>query len=65
MLENGRAGLIVPYGDPKALSEALRTVVHDEARRSELIRRGRDRVAGLTWAKCVERHRALYQELAG
>jgi len=65
VLENGRAGLIVPYGDPQALSEALRTVVHDEARRSELIQRGRDRVAGLTWAKCVERHRALYQELAG
>lgn len=63
VLEQGRSGLVVPYGDLPALAGAIRTVVHDEGRRAELVRAGRARVAELTWAKCVERHRALYREL--
>jgi glycosyltransferase involved in cell wall biosynthesis len=65
VLEEGRCGLLVPYGDISALSAAIRTVVTDVTRRAELVRAGRSRVAELTWGKCVERHRALYRELTG
>ena len=63
VLEQGRSGIVVPHGDLAALAEAVRTVLHDEARRTALVRAGRERVAGLTWQKCVERHLALYREL--
>lgn len=63
VLEGGKSGLVVPYGDPAALADALGTVLHDEGRRSGLVRAGRERVAGLTWERCVARHRALYREL--
>jgi glycosyltransferase involved in cell wall biosynthesis len=63
VLEQGRSGVVVPYGDLAQLASGIRTVVHDEARRSQLVRAGRERVAELTWQRCVERHLALYREL--
>jgi glycogen synthase len=63
VLEQGRSGIVVPHGDLGALAEAIRVVLHDDPKRSALVRAGRERVAGLTWTKCVERHRALYHEL--
>ena len=41
MLDEGRAGMLVPHGDPRALREALVTAVSDPQRRAELGRLGR------------------------
>ena len=40
----GDAGLIFPEGDAQALAETLRRLLHDEALRRNLARRGRERV---------------------
>jgi len=48
MLDDGRAGLLVPYGDPRALGEALRSLLGDPGRRSQLAARAR--------ARCEERY---------
>ena len=65
VLEGGRSGVLVPYGGVDALAEAIRALLTDETRRRSLILAATERVAGLTWAKCVERHRALYRGIAG
>lgn len=63
VLEDGRAGALVPYGDPAALADAIRGLVRDRDRARALARRGAERVRAFSWTRCVERHRALYREL--
>jgi len=41
MLEHGHAGVLVPYGDPRALGAALRDLLMDPGRRAELASRAR------------------------
>jgi glycosyltransferase involved in cell wall biosynthesis len=53
MLEQGRAGVMVPYGDPQALSEALRSLLADTDRRAQLASRAR--------ARCEEHYDAKKQ----
>ena len=65
VLEGGRCGVLVPYGDIGALAEGIVRVQSDEALRARLVTSGRARARELTWAKCVERHRALYRTLTG
>jgi glycosyltransferase involved in cell wall biosynthesis len=65
VLANGRSGLLVPYGDARALAGALSTVLSDRDRARSMVSAASQRVAGLTWKRCVERHRALYHEVAG
>jgi glycosyltransferase involved in cell wall biosynthesis len=48
MLDEGRAGLLVPYGDPRVLGEALRSLLADPHRREQLGRCAR--------ARCEERY---------
>jgi glycosyltransferase involved in cell wall biosynthesis len=60
MLEQGRAGVVVPYGDPRALGEALRAVLADPQRRAQLAARARVRCeihydARRQFAKLAER----------
>jgi glycosyltransferase involved in cell wall biosynthesis len=43
MLEHGRAGVLVPYGNPSALGEALRALLADPHRRAQLASRARVR----------------------
>ncbi len=43
MLEHGRAGVLVPHGDPRALREALLALLSDTARRGELAAAARRR----------------------
>lgn len=59
------AGLLVPYGDEVAWAEAMQRLAGDDSRRRAFVDAGRRRVAGLTWDRCAERHRALYREVAG
>jgi glycosyltransferase involved in cell wall biosynthesis len=47
MLDEGRAGVLVPYGDPRALGDALRSLLGDPDRRAQLAARAR--------ARCEER----------
>lgn len=65
VLDEGKAGRLVPYGDPAALAQAIREVVESPTLRGELTAEGARRVERFTWAAAVEKHRALYRELVG
>jgi phosphatidylinositol alpha-mannosyltransferase len=65
VLDGGRAGRLVPYGDPVALASALRSVVEDESETGRLRAAASERVKGLDWSVTADRHRALYREVAG
>jgi glycosyltransferase involved in cell wall biosynthesis len=65
VLERGRAGLLVPYGDGPALTEALRQVIEDPESARGRVRAGRERVLQFDWSVAAERHRALYREVVG
>jgi glycosyltransferase involved in cell wall biosynthesis len=43
MLDDGRAGTVVPHGDRRALGDALRTLLDNPDRRAELAGRARER----------------------
>jgi glycosyltransferase involved in cell wall biosynthesis len=43
MLDDGRCGVLAPYGDPRALGDAVRALLADPDRRAELAARARDR----------------------
>ena len=65
VLEGGRSGRLVPYGDAGALASALRSVLEDARETERLRAAGRERVAGFDWSVTVDRHRSLYRELTG
>jgi glycosyltransferase involved in cell wall biosynthesis len=65
VLEHGRAGRLVPYGNARDLMGALDELASDPSLAEPLVRAGRERVAQLTWNRAVERHRALYRTLVG
>jgi len=65
VLEQGRSGRLVPYGDPSALAEALRAVRNDPETTRRLVERGRIRTSGLDWSECARRHLELYGSLVG
>ncbi|HWJ51092.1 MAG TPA: glycosyltransferase family 4 protein, partial [Solirubrobacteraceae bacterium] len=53
MLDDGRAGVLVPYGDPRALGDAVRGLLGAPDRRAEL--------AGAARARCETRYDARRQ----
>lgn len=63
VLERGRAGRLVPYGDFEVLASALRDVRGNPGRTHELVARGAEKVQECDWSVAVERHLALYREL--
>ena len=65
VLERGRAGVLVPFGDEPALARALREVVEETPRREALVNAGLERVAQLTWDRSANRYRELYRALTG
>ena len=65
VLDAGRSGRLVPYGDPPQLAAALRSVVEDAPETDRLRTAGRERALGFDWSVAVDRHRALYRELVG
>jgi glycosyltransferase involved in cell wall biosynthesis len=65
VLDGGRAGRLVPYGDPVALAGALRSVVEDEPETRRLRAAASERARGFDWSVTVDRHRALYREVTG
>lgn len=64
VLDGGRAGRLVPYGDVVALREALRATTHEPDVTRRLVEVGIGRARAADWSVAVERHRALYRELA-
>ena len=64
VLDEGRAGRLVPYGDPNALAAALRSVTEDARETTRLRAAACERVLGFDWSVTVDRLRALYRELA-
>ncbi|MFI5413735.1 MAG: glycosyltransferase family 4 protein [Candidatus Lutacidiplasmatales archaeon] len=63
VLDDGRAGRLVPYGDSVALARALRSVTEDAGETERLRSVASRRVQGFDWSVTVDRHRALYREL--
>jgi len=60
LLDQGRAGVLVPPGDPVALAAAIRALRADPARRDALSVTGRHRaVSGYEWSSVVARALAL------
>jgi len=59
----GDAALTVDPDDVDAIADALVAAATDDATRQDLIRRGRSRAAGLTWAAAASHHRDLGQAL--
>jgi phosphatidylinositol alpha-mannosyltransferase len=49
VLDDGRAGVLVPTDNPVALAEALVALLDDDGRRAELAAQGRARVARWDW----------------
>lgn len=65
VLDHGRAGRLVPYGDAVALAGALRSVLEDPGTTERLRAVARERVRAFDWSVTVDRHRALYREVTG
>ena len=62
LVRPGENGLLVPFGDARALSTALVQLLSDPAAAAEMGRRGRLRIESeLTLEKMAEGHGALYR----
>ena len=64
VLDDGRAGRLVPYGDPDAFAAGIREVLGSPEKSAELVAAGRRRVQSFSWDRVIEDHLALYRELA-
>lgn len=65
VLDQGRVGRLVPFGDSAALAAAMRAVDEDAAETDRLRTAALERVRGFDWSETVTRHRALYREVTG
>ena len=70
LLEHGRTGTLVPYGDRRALGDALRALLADPQRRTQLAARARLRCeehydARRQFANLAERLKALVDQTGG
>jgi glycosyltransferase involved in cell wall biosynthesis len=64
VVAEGRTGLLVPPRDPRALAEAIGSLVHDPDLRHSMGRAGRERVAEcFSVERMVERTQTLYETL--
>ncbi len=60
----GDAGLLVPPGNPGALSEAMARVLQDPVLAADLRRRGFERAKRFTWEETAARTLAVYRAVA-
>lgn len=65
VLDHGRTGRLVPYGDASALADALRATVADPDGTRRLVGEASRRVRGFDWSTSAERYRDLYREILG
>ncbi len=60
-VRNGDNGVIVPPGDPAALSEAVQALLDDPARWAVLQRRARETALEYGWSRVADRFELLYK----
>ncbi|MGA9839404.1 MAG: glycosyltransferase family 4 protein [Thermoplasmata archaeon] len=65
VLDAGRVGRLVPYGDIDALANALAEVLDDVAGTRRRVGLGTERVRAYDWSVAADRHRDLYREVLG
>ncbi|MGC8779346.1 MAG: glycosyltransferase family 4 protein, partial [Anaerolineae bacterium] len=66
VIEDGRDGLLVPFGDVPALADAISSLLADAPRRAKMGALGEAKVYRLfTWDAQYARVRDLYEQLAG
>ncbi len=63
VLDGGGLGLLVPYGDPRALARAMREVLEDSVGARQRAKAAAGKVQGLDWSASAEQFRALYGEV--
>ncbi|PXY29529.1 glycosyltransferase family 4 protein [Prauserella flavalba] len=61
VLDDGRAGVLTPTGDPAALADALRDVLGDDQRRARLSAAATERVAMFDWQTVVKQVLRVYE----
>ena len=64
VLDRGRLGRLVPYGEPDPLAAALRSVTAEPETTRRCVAAARERVRELDWNVTTERMRAVYREVA-
>jgi phosphatidylinositol alpha-mannosyltransferase len=64
VLEDGRAGVLVPVADPAALATALAALLGDDARRKQLAEIGRQTVRQYDWSVVTARILEVYETVA-
>ena len=64
VLDDGRAGVLVPVRDPGALAGALGALLHDPERRAELAECGRAVVQRYDWSTITAQVVAVYETVA-
>lgn len=62
-LEDGRAGLLTPVGDPAALATAIQQVLADQALRERLVDAGRTRARRFSPGDIAQQHLELAEQL--
>ncbi|MCS7198637.1 MAG: glycosyltransferase, partial [Candidatus Bipolaricaulota bacterium] len=62
-LDDGRAGVLVPPGDPRALAGGVERLLSDELLRRELARRGRERIAQFDLSAAAGAYEKLLERL--
>jgi glycosyltransferase involved in cell wall biosynthesis len=65
VLEHGRIGELVRFGDTDALAAALQKLIRQPERWSDRVHRGLERASELSVDKMVDGHLALYREAIG
>lgn len=63
VLDGGRAGRLVPYGDPEALAAALRATTEDPEGTRRRVDAGRTQASKFDADRTAARHQELYREL--
>ncbi|OLF13653.1 alpha-(1-2)-phosphatidylinositol mannosyltransferase [Actinophytocola xinjiangensis] len=62
VLDDGRAGVLFPVGDPVGLASALRGMLTDTRRRAEVVAAARQRVGGFDWPVLAGQVLRVYEQ---
>ncbi|MEM4729237.1 MAG: glycosyltransferase family 4 protein [Thermoplasmata archaeon] len=66
VVQDGTTGILVPYGETRALSDAVTALLSDPARGARMGERARELVLErYTWPKVVDRILGVYKEILG